>query len=88
MCRLPVSGHNKPKLPKPKRRQTETAINRKGHKPKQATDWNGHKQKRPQGEKPQTIRSQGTYFKRNLIKIQTFLSKKMHSNASTIGFWS
>ena len=53
----PDSGHNghKPKRPKPKRPQTETATNRNGHKPKRpqtgtATDRNGHRPKRPQTE--------------------------------------
>ena len=53
-----VSGHNghKPKRPKPKRPQTETATDQNGHKPKRpqtetATNRNGHKPKRPQTEK-------------------------------------
>ena len=59
-CHLVVcldSGHNghKPKRPKPKRPQTETATNRNGHRPKRpqtetATNRNGHKPKRPQTE--------------------------------------
>ena len=52
-----LTGHNghKPKRPRPKRPQTETATNRNGHKPKRpqtgkARNWNGHKPKRPQTE--------------------------------------
>ena len=51
------SGHNghKPKRPKPKRPQTETATNRNGHRPKRpqtetATNRNGHRPERPQTE--------------------------------------
>ena len=51
------SGHNghKPKWPKPKRPQTETATNRNGHRPKRsqtetATNRNGHNPERPQTE--------------------------------------
>ena len=50
-----ISGHNshKPKQPKPKQPQTETATERKDHRTKwpqmeMATDRNGHKPKRPQ----------------------------------------
>ena len=80
---LAFDGHNghKPERRKPKRPQTETAINRNGHRPerpqtKAATNRNGHRPERPQtematnrnGHKPERPQT-GTATNKNILYL-------------------